>query len=84
MDAEGAAAQAEAEWDEWQEGDEWQEDATQSLFGPEKLPSAEAAMQHDATQHGFDLKAYAAQVSPMALPFTDIDGTSCQGSSCIA
>lgn len=60
MDTEHAAAQAEAEWGEWEEGAE--EDDTQSLFGAKMLPSPEAAMAHDAAKYGFDLKAYAAQV----------------------
>jgi hypothetical protein len=34
----------------------------QSLFGPERLPNAEAAMAHDEAQHGFSLRKFAIQV----------------------
>ena len=54
----GAAA---AEWDEW-EDDPDEDDATKSLFSDAVLPSPEAALQHDADVHGFDLRAFRTQV----------------------
>lgn len=47
-------------WDEdWGENDESQ---CTSLFSNVVLPSVEACCDHDATQHGFDLRSYCAQV----------------------
>lgn len=58
----GSEEQGDEAWDESQEGDE-EEDATVSLFESTVLPSTEAAFQHDQNQHGFELRAYAAQVN---------------------
>ncbi|GFR48908.1 hypothetical protein Agub_g10857, partial [Astrephomene gubernaculifera] len=57
----GAAGRDE-DWDEWQEeACDADEDATKSLFGPERLPNPEAAMEHDAAKYGFDLRQFAIQ-----------------------
>ena len=55
----------EEEWDEWQDGEGEDEDVTKSLFGPERLPNAEAAMDHDGAKHGFDIRQFAIQVGAM-------------------
>ncbi|KXZ55523.1 hypothetical protein GPECTOR_2g1072 [Gonium pectorale] len=54
------AAGREEDWDEWQ-GDDTDEDATKSLFGQERLPNPEAAMEHDASKYGFDIRQFAIQ-----------------------
>lgn len=57
--------EAEADWDDWNGGggDVGDEDLATSLFSPTVLPSPEAAMDHDAAQHGFDIRKYAIQVT---------------------
>lgn len=64
-------------WDDSQEGDE-EDEATVSLFDTTVLPSAEAAFQHDQSKHGFELRAYAAQVITSVL----IAGFACSGATC--
>lgn len=62
----GEAGGREEEWDEWNgDAEDADEDVTKSLFGPERLPNPEAAMQHDAEKHGFDLPQFAIQVRKM-------------------
>lgn len=69
-DSDGDEAVAEAQredgdeaWDDWEGGEgEEDEEPTKSLFDDQVLPSAEAALQHDVVQHGFDLRQYAMQV----------------------
>lgn len=57
------AACRDEDWEDWEGGgSDDDEDVTQSLFGPERLPNPEAAMAHDAATHGFDLKQYAIKV----------------------
>ncbi|GLC40712.1 hypothetical protein PLESTB_000030300 [Pleodorina starrii] len=52
----------EEEWEEWQgEAADADEDVTKSLFGPERLPNPEAAMDHDAAKFGFDIRQFAIQ-----------------------
>ena len=60
-DRQSAASQ---EWDEWEEDEEEQQ--AQSLFSDALLPTPEAALEHDATHHGFDLREYRQQVREMA------------------
>ena len=55
------AAQSQ-EWDEWEDDGEGEEQPAQSLFSDALLPTPEAALEHDATQHGFDLRKYRQQV----------------------
>eukprot|EP00958_Prasinococcus_capsulatus_P024992 scaffold4061_cov344-Prasinococcus_capsulatus_cf.AAC.6 len=49
-------------WDEWEADDEFggkDASATRSLFAPERVfPSPEAALAHDALEHGFDYVAF--------------------------
>jgi hypothetical protein len=52
----------EAEWDEWNESDGADEEATRSLFDDAVLPSVEAAIDHDAKAHGFDIREYRKRV----------------------
>ena len=56
----GGASQ---DWDEWEddEGEE-EEQPARSLFSDVLLPTPEAAIEHDAVTHGFDLREYRAQV----------------------
>jgi hypothetical protein len=59
---------ADEEWEDWQagEGDDGEQaDEATSLFEPKRrLPSVEAALNHDATVNGFDLRSYIVQVRP--------------------
>lgn len=58
----------EEDWDEWQgDAGDVDEDETKSLFGPERLPHPEAAMEHDTVKYGFDLRQFAIQVGEMPL-----------------
>ena len=58
--------QDEAEWDEWNDSEEGNEDATKSLFDANVLPSPDAAIEHDAKAHGFDIRRYRKQASSSA------------------
>jgi hypothetical protein len=59
-----AGGGADAEWEEWGDGDEeGEDDSTASLFEPARLLSSpKAALAHDASAHGFDLRSYRQQV----------------------
>jgi len=50
----------ERDWSDW--GDDVDEDLTKSLFSSAILPSAKQAIEHDASEHGFDLRKFRAQV----------------------
>ena len=50
----------ERDWSDW--GDDVDEDLTKSLFSSAILPSAKQAIEHDAGEHGFDLRKFRAQV----------------------
>eukprot|EP00877_Chromochloris_zofingiensis_P002928 jgi/Chrzof1/12636/Cz07g01290.t1 len=50
--------QLEEEWDEWTGEDEEESDVTKSLFSNAMLPTPEAALEHDAATHGFDVRQY--------------------------
>jgi len=55
--------QHDEDWEDWAGGDEGgDEDVTRSLFDDSLLPSPEAAFDHDAAQHGFDLRQYRIEV----------------------
>ncbi len=50
----------ERDWSDW--GDDVDEDLTKSLFSSAILSSAKQAIEHDASEHGFDLRNFRAQV----------------------
>ena len=50
----------ERDWSDW--GDDVDEDLTKSLFSSTILSSAKQAIEHDASEHGFDLRNFRAQV----------------------
>ena len=50
----------EQDWSDW--GDDVDEDLTKSLFSSTTLSSAKQAIEHDASEHGFDLRKFRAQV----------------------
>ena len=50
-----------ADWQGWSDDPE-EDDTTRSLFSDVLLPSPEACFEHDALQHGFDIRAFRAQV----------------------
>lgn len=54
--------QLEEEWDEWTGEDEEESDVTKSLFSNAMLPTPEAALEHDAATHGFDVRQYKIEV----------------------
>lgn len=58
--AEGASDEDERDWSEWGDGDA--DEATKSLFSDNILPSAQQALDHDAREHGFDLRHFRSQV----------------------
>lgn len=55
-----AASDDERDWSEWGDGDA--EEVTKSLFSDSTLPSAQQALDHDAREHGFDLRHFRSQV----------------------
>jgi hypothetical protein len=57
----------EAEWDEWNASEGGDDEATRSLFDDTVLPSVEAAIDHDAKAHGFDVREYRKRVSAAAI-----------------
>jgi hypothetical protein len=59
----GGAAEAGAPepWSDWEEDEEV--GAVQSLFTAATFPSVDAALAHDAAEHGFDLRAFRLQAS---------------------
>ncbi|CAD7700068.1 unnamed protein product [Ostreobium quekettii] len=51
-----------ASWDDWVQGTDDEDDGTaRSLFSNEQFPSAEAAIEHDAQEFGFDIVDYVAK-----------------------
>jgi hypothetical protein len=54
--------EADGEWEEWDDDDE-ESDATRSLFSDAVLPSPEAAFEHDARHHNFDIRQFKIEVS---------------------
>lgn len=48
-------------WEDWS-AEEDASDLTKSLFDGHQLPSSEAALQHDAQHHKFDLRQFRLQV----------------------
>ena len=50
----------EQDWSDWDEADD--AEPTKSLFCAEVLPSARAALDHDTTHYGFDLRLFIRQV----------------------
>ncbi len=53
--------QAESEWQDWHSEDAGEGGAV-SLFDATRWPDAEAALDHDAAAHGFDLRLFRTQV----------------------
>ncbi|DBB07799.1 hypothetical protein WJX82_004343 [Trebouxia sp. C0006] len=60
----------ERDWSDW--GDDVDEDLTKSLFSSAILSSAKQAIEHDASEHGFDLRNFRAQKA-----LTDYDTIRC-------
>ncbi|KAA6424424.1 MAG: putative arginine N-methyltransferase 3-like [Trebouxia sp. A1-2] len=60
----------ERDWSDW--GDDVDEDLTKSLFSNAILSSAKQAIEHDASEHGFDLRKFRAQKA-----LTDYDTIRC-------
>lgn len=58
-----ASDEDERDWSEWGDGDD--DEATKSLFSDIILPSAQQALAHDASEHGFDLRRFRSQVLPL-------------------
>ena len=59
------------DWEDWRVQDDDSEQATYSLFDDIMLPTADAAMDYDASSHGFDLRKFRVQVRrPCPLPLT--------------
>ncbi len=54
--------QTESEWQDWNSEDAGEEGAV-SLFDATRWPDAEAALDHDAAAHGFDLRSFRKQVN---------------------
>lgn len=71
--------QHDEDWEDWAGGDDegGDEDVTRSLFDDSLLPSPEAAFDHDAAQHGFDLRQYRIEVGGGMLSCELVWGCRC-------
>ena len=59
----GGAAEAGAAPEPWSDWEDEEGGAVQSLFTAATFPSVDAALAHDAAEHGFDLRAFRLQAS---------------------